>query len=103
VDWQAAFGLRRRSTAKGRWMNFRRPSTSSRLPSRGWPRTWTTSRSICTQINEALVRDLAGAAPLSPSSQTFVVMTSCNRWVSLPKGCWFDDTEAVAPRRKELP
>jgi DNA-binding Lrp family transcriptional regulator len=36
-------------------------------------------------------------------SETFVVMTSCNEWVSLPKGCWSDDTEAVAPRRKELP
>ena len=36
-------------------------------------------------------------------SETFVVMTSCNKWVSLPKGCWSDDTEAVAPRRKELP
>jgi DNA-binding Lrp family transcriptional regulator len=35
--------------------------------------------------------------------ETFVVMTSCNKWVSLPKGCWSDDTEAVAPRRKELP
>ena len=36
-------------------------------------------------------------------SEAFVVMTSCNKWVSLPKGCWSDDTEAVAPRRKELP
>jgi hypothetical protein len=36
-------------------------------------------------------------------SETFVVMTSCNKWVSLPKRCWSDDTEAVAPWRKELP
>jgi hypothetical protein len=35
-------------------------------------------------------------------SETFVVMTSCNKWVRLPKGCWSDDTEAVAPRRTEL-
>jgi DNA-binding Lrp family transcriptional regulator len=35
-------------------------------------------------------------------SETFVVMTSCNKWVSLPKGCWSDDAEAAARPRKEL-
>jgi hypothetical protein len=35
-------------------------------------------------------------------SETFVVMTSCNKWLSLPKSCWSDETEAVAQRRKEL-
>jgi hypothetical protein len=36
-------------------------------------------------------------------SETFVVVTSCNKRVTLPKGFWSDDTEAVALRRKELP
>ena len=35
-------------------------------------------------------------------TETFVVMTSCNKWVSLPKGCWSDDAEAAAPPRKDL-
>ena len=30
-------------------------------------------------------------------SETFVVMASCNKWVSLPEGCWSED----APARKE--
>jgi len=42
-------------------------------------------------------------AKSSSVAETFVVMTSCSKWVSLPEGCWSDDTEAVAPRRKELP
>ena len=32
-------------------------------------------------------------------SETFVVMASCNKWVSLPKGCWSEGAEAP---RKEL-
>jgi hypothetical protein len=24
-------------------------------------------------------------------SETFVVMASCNKWVSLPEGCWSDE------------
>lgn len=32
-------------------------------------------------------------------SETFVVMASCNRWVSLPDGCWSDGVEP--PARKE--
>ncbi|ANT50966.1 Lrp/AsnC family transcriptional regulator [Mesorhizobium amorphae] len=28
-------------------------------------------------------------------SETFVVMASCNKWVSLPEGCWSED---VAPK-----
>lgn len=30
-------------------------------------------------------------------SETFVVMASCNKWVSLPEGCWSEET----PSRKE--
>jgi DNA-binding Lrp family transcriptional regulator len=29
-------------------------------------------------------------------SETFVVMASCNRWVSLPEGCWSEDTDTAA-------
>ena len=32
-------------------------------------------------------------------SETFVVMASCNKWVSLPEGCWSDGVEQ--PSRKE--
>jgi DNA-binding Lrp family transcriptional regulator len=31
-------------------------------------------------------------------SETFVVMASCNKWVSLPKGCWSDGVEAPSPK-----
>jgi DNA-binding Lrp family transcriptional regulator len=30
------------------------------------------------------------------SSETFVVMASCNKWVSLPEGCWSDDRKEPA-------
>ena len=33
-------------------------------------------------------------------TETFVVMASCNKWVSLPQGCWSED--APIPARKEL-
>ena len=33
-------------------------------------------------------------------TETFVVMASCDKWVSLPKGCWSDDV--LAPPHKEL-
>lgn len=36
-------------------------------------------------------------------SETFVVMTSCNKWVSLPKGCWSDDGEAQPAPSEDLP
>lgn len=30
-------------------------------------------------------------------SETFVVMASCNKWVSLPEGCWSDDSVRKEP------
>jgi hypothetical protein len=36
-------------------------------------------------------------------SETFVVMASCNKWVSLPEGCWSDETRRDETGRKEMP
>jgi DNA-binding Lrp family transcriptional regulator len=36
-------------------------------------------------------------------SETFVVMASCNKWVSLPEGCWSDETKRDETGRKEMP
>ncbi|TIM19537.1 MAG: Lrp/AsnC family transcriptional regulator, partial [Mesorhizobium sp.] len=34
-------------------------------------------------------------------SETFVVMASCNKWVSLPEGCWSDETKRDETGRDE--
>ena len=34
-------------------------------------------------------------------SETFVVMASCNKWVSLPEGCWSEGVESTS--RKDQP
>lgn len=34
-------------------------------------------------------------------SETFVVMSSCNKWVALPKGCWSEESETQFSQSKQ--